>query len=236
MVGKRENKLSVENLYTIHMNKYEMKILLRNGLEMDNTILVAIIAGAFSVIACITTYIVARYNFNKPNDRKILEDELNKVIAPIHKLLNFYVGGDSDDAANKIKEIIDINYYMISPVIVENFLEFFHCEKRKLGLGWDSTGVSCFKRLIDLRYDKLRRKLGYTKLRYPNKSSIEETSKLNFLLDIYYYVYIFFLRFLQSIFRKNLITMVVAAIIAFICCMLLPFLIGFVIWILFFNK
>lgn len=84
----------------------------------NNTIIVAIISTCSAVVVALVssliTYLVAKYNFNTPKTRNILEDQYSKLIVPLHQLI--YIDGGTIQYKITISEQIVSSKYEYTPL------------------------------------------------------------------------------------------------------------------------
>ena len=141
---------------------------------MDSTIVVALVTGGLSLLgvalAGIVGYSTAKYNFQKPAARSILEEQYINVFAPLHRLV-FHSSLEADSLNSEIKSIIVKQYHLIPNPIIEVYFSY----------GLDNVeGRIIFREYIDKCHRAAAAKLGYSqiKLRIFNGLSREERSEI----------------------------------------------------------
>ena len=77
-------------------------------------VIIVLIPLFTALITAATTYIVTSYNLNKPKEKSILADQLEKVLSPIYVILST-VCDQSDEQRQKINEVIINNFTLVPP-------------------------------------------------------------------------------------------------------------------------
>ena len=111
-----------------------------------------------TAITALVSYIVNKFNFNKPKKQSAREQQYLQVLAPLHKLLYFcpnITSGSSGENKNdqlllNVEEIIDKNY----PAVPSTLMACYFKSKK-------SNDLDEFKVLLDQYYQEAAYELGY---------------------------------------------------------------------------
>lgn len=138
---------------------------------MDSTIVVALVTGGLSLLgvalAGIVGYSTAKYNFQKPAARSILEEQYINVFVPLHRLV-FHSDLEDEPLNSEIKNIIMKQYHLIPNPIIEVYFAY--------GLDGVEDGMS-FREYIDKCYRVAAVKLGYSQIKLKAYNGLNQGEK-----------------------------------------------------------
>lgn len=139
---------------------------------MDSTIVVALVTGGLSLLgvalAGIVGYSTAKYNFQKPAARSILEEQYINVFVPLHRLV-FHSDLEDEPLNSEIKNIIMKQYHLIPNPIIEVYFAY--------GLDGIEDGMS-FREYIDKCYRVAAVKLGYSQIKLKTYRRLSKEDRL----------------------------------------------------------
>ena len=134
---------------------------------MEGVVNSALITGVISLITLAIKLYFAKYNAQKSEMRIVLEEQYQKVFAPLHKLLFYKRPEDGETLYSDIDQIISNQYYLIPQQIIKTYLN--------QGIEPVDNATS-FEDYIDKCYNVAAAKLGYAQV--PEKIYATKLEKL----------------------------------------------------------
>jgi len=101
------------------------------------------------LITQIFNYLDKRATVRKPQQHNKLEDQYQKVLAPLHRLLRFG-GDDISEKREAIEKVLTDNYFLVPQPIIES---------------WGQDDYQQFKQHIDNSFQVAANRLGYAQIK-----------------------------------------------------------------------
>lgn len=89
--------------------------------QADSSVLIETISALIiAIVSSFVTFLIAKYNFQKPRRRMLLESQYNNVVAPIHKIL-FFICSTKEDKIDAARSVVS-RYYGDTPIKLLEYL------------------------------------------------------------------------------------------------------------------
>jgi len=139
-----------------------------------------LVAIALPVVTLFITqlfsYLNKRTEFKRPQQNSKLEDQYQKVLAPLHRLLSFG-GDDLEQKREEIEQVMREDYHLVPLPIVES---------------WTQNDFQQFKQHIDNSFQIAANKLGYAQIKFKGSKQEQKQvkkslakSRMRDIVDIY---------------------------------------------------
>ena len=103
-----------------------------------------------AILASVGSFFLAKYQFNKTERESVLENQYEKVLAPLHCILFFDTASTEEEKQAAIDSLLREQYYIAPCAITE-------C--------WREEPNTCFQAAVDVTYRRAAYRLGYTQIR-----------------------------------------------------------------------